>query len=89
MNNGARENFAVMAVARMEGEINRVHVEANAFLAQMIRRDFPEHEGLVRVVDREILYDFKVHRTVANATVPAVNMSTRVIRNDLFERDEG
>ena len=88
MNHGPRE----MAQARRDAEINRVHIEANAHLAQIIRRDFPDHQDFCHLMHRGITYEYKAHRTVVNAPNPsngAVNMSTREIRDDLFERDEG
>ena len=40
MNHGPRE----MARERLDREIAQMHREANAYLTQILRRDFPDHQ---------------------------------------------
>lgn len=86
MNHGVRQ----MIARRMDREIQQSHREANTYLGNLLQRDFPDHSDHCHIMHRGITYNFYSHRTVVNAPLPdrAVDLSARVVRDDLFERDD-
>ena len=87
MNFGPRE----IARQRLDREIRQIHNEANAHFDRILLREFPDHRHHCHIMHRGITYEFHNHRTViSGAPIPngSIDMSARIIRDDLFERDD-
>jgi len=83
-------NFGPRQIIRQRNdrENQQAHNEANAYLVQLLRRDYPDHLDHGHIMHRGITYEFYSHRSVVNAPNNSYDLSARIIRDDLFERDD-
>lgn len=86
MNQGPRQ----IAARLNDPEIQRTHQEANTYLNNVLRRNFPDYMDHCHYMLGGITYNFYSHRTVVNTPIQngSVDSSVREVRDDLFERED-
>lgn len=86
MNQGPRQ----LAARLNDREIARVQQEANAYLENSLRRQYPDHMDHCHLMHGGITYNFYSHRSVVNTPLQnrSADLSVRIIRDDLFDRDD-
>ena len=87
MNHGPRQIIR----ERIDHEIRQAQTEANAYLNQLLRRDFPDHQNHCHLMHRGITYNFYSHHSVASPDLlpdRSADWSARIIRDELEDREE-